>query len=120
MVSLHVKDVKFGLQRGHTQLVHVDVRAVEFQTANTVRNVCVPSQAIRPQVKQLHITVVVTCSQAPLLLVVGISEGDGPAVRLNGFTLRRLKTYNRRLLPWVPNANTAISASCDELGCSEF
>ena len=119
MVCLHVEDVKFGLQRGYAYFVHVDVWAVEFQTANTIRYVSVPSQAIGSQVKQFYITVIIASRQTPFFLVISVSKGNGPAVRLNRFVFRRLKTYNRRLLSWIPNANAAISSTRDEFWCSE-
>jgi len=83
MVSLHVEDVHFRLKCRHAEFVHDDIGAIELQTAHTVSHVCVPPEAISAEVEQLHITVVVAGSQASLHLVISISKGDGPAIRLD-------------------------------------
>jgi len=36
MVGLQVEDVKFRFESGHDQFVHVDVRTIEFKSANTI------------------------------------------------------------------------------------
>jgi len=86
VVCFHVKDVELGLECGHDHLVHVDVGSVEFDSADSVSDVCVPAEAVRPEVEELHITVVVTRDEAAFLLVEGVAKGDGPAVRLNCLT----------------------------------
>ena len=83
VVCFHVKDVELGFQSGHDHLVHVDVRSVEFDSADTVSDVRVPAEAVRPEVEELHVTVVVATDEAAFLLVIGITKGDSPAVWLD-------------------------------------
>jgi hypothetical protein len=83
VVCFHVKDVELGLESGHDHLVHVDVGSVEFDSTDSVSDVCVPAEAICPEVEELDVTVVVTRDKAAFLLVEGVAKGDGPAVWLD-------------------------------------
>lgn len=85
VVGLHVEDVELGFESRRNQLVHINVLPVEFNTTHSVFQVGVPSQAVRPQVEQLDVSVVIACSQYALFLVVSISEGSSPAIRFDFF-----------------------------------
>lgn len=115
MVRLHVEDVELGLKSRHYELVHVDVSAVKFEPANTIRHVGVPTEAVRAEIEQLDIAIVVTSSQASLLLVKRVAKGHSPAIRLDRFVRRRLQAHDWRLLPRVPDSDAAIRATSDEL-----
>jgi len=114
MVSLHVEHVEFRLESGDYEFVHVDIRPVKLDSANSVRHVCVPSQTISSEVEQLYITVVISCHQTSLFLVECITESHCPAVRLDSLTFTRFQTYYRRFLSWVPDAYAAVRASCNK------
>lgn len=53
-------------------------------------------------------------------MVKCIAECDRPAVRLNGFTLGRLKTDDRCLLPRVPDSDTSVRTTSDQFRSSVF
>ncbi len=120
MIGLHIEGVILWLKRGHSQFVHINVRSVKFETADTVPHICVPAQAVRSQIKQLNVTIVITSRKASLFLVVGISECNCPTVRFNSFVLRGFKTDDRCLLSGIPNANTSIGSACDQFWCSKI
>ncbi len=46
MIGLHIEGVILWLKRGHSQFVHINVRSVKFETADTVPHICVPAQAV--------------------------------------------------------------------------
>lgn len=63
-----------------SHLVHIDVVPVELQPGHPILHICLPAHALRPQVKQLHVSVVVAGSQAAVLIGAGVSEGNRPTV----------------------------------------
>ena len=120
MVGLHVENVHFGFKSGHYQLIHVDVRAIKLETTDAICDVRVPPEAVRPQVEQLHVSIIVAGRQAPLLLIVGVAESDSPTVRLDCLILSRFQTHNRSFLAGVPHPHAAIGSSSDELRGAKF
>lgn len=95
VISLQVEDVEFTFEGSHNEFVHVDVGSVELQPTNTVLQISVPSQAVRLQVKEFDITVVVTSREAPLIRVVAVTEAYSPAVWLNWLVVARLQANHR-------------------------
>ena len=91
MVCLQVVHMELGLEGGHNQFVLSDIRSIELEPADSIIDVGVPSEAVGLQIKYLHVSVVVSGSDASFFLVVGVSEGNSPAVWLDVFLCRWLK-----------------------------
>mmetsp|Transcript_15313 Transcript_15313/g.34790 ORF Transcript_15313/g.34790 Transcript_15313/m.34790 type:complete len:245 (+) Transcript_15313:531-1265(+) len=85
--------------------------------AHAVPHVCVPPECHGAQVEDLDVAVVVSSGDATLRVVVGVAEGDRPAVRrclaLNGF-----QGNHGVLLPRVPNPHGPVAAAGDQLWCT--
>ena len=90
VVCFHVEDMEFRFEGRYYQFVHVDVWSIEFDATNAVRDICVPTQAVCLQIEKLNVTVIVARHETSFLLVECVSESDGPAVWLDGFTVRWL------------------------------
>ena len=91
MVCFEIESMELGLESGHDDLVHGNIRAVKFDATNTILNISIPSQTICFQIKDFDITIVVTSSNTSFLLIVGISKTTGPAIRFNDLRISRLK-----------------------------
>lgn len=63
-----------------SHLVHLDVVPVELQPGHPILHICLPAHALRPEVEQLHVSVVIAGSQAAVLVGAGVSECNRPAV----------------------------------------
>lgn len=63
-----------------TDLVHLDVVAVEVQTGNPVLNVCLPPHSLSPEVEKLDVAVIVARGQAAVFVRVSVSKCNGPTV----------------------------------------
>ena len=118
MIRLQIKYVELGLEGSHDHLVHGDIWPVKLQATNTILDIGIPSEAVGLKVKNLDVSIIVACSNTPLLLVVGIAKANGPTVRLHSLGIRRLETNHRRLLSGIPNSDAAVGSSSDELWCS--
>jgi hypothetical protein len=85
VVGLQIKDVEFRLKSSYNQFVHIDVRSIEFEATDTILKVGIPSKAVCFEIKQLHITIVITSCNASLFLVKAVTKAYCPAIRLNEF-----------------------------------
>lgn len=77
-----------------SHLVHLDVVSVELQPGHPILDICLPAHALRPEVEQLHVSVVVAGSQAAILVGAGVSEGNRPAVSGGLLQARLLEQTN--------------------------
>lgn len=112
VIGLKIKDVELGLKGGHTDFVHGDIRAVKFYATNSILNIGVPTKAIGFQIKNFDITIIITASNNPLLLIISITEAYCPAIRLNHLGVCRLERYDRGFLSGIPNSYATICSTC--------
>ena len=63
-----------------SHLVHLDVVPVELQPGHPILHICLPAHALRPEVEQLHVSIVIASSQAAVFVGAGVSECNRPAV----------------------------------------
>ena len=80
MLRAGLKDMEAAFQACGHELVLLDALAVECHMADAIEQIGLPAQHAHTQVKQLQVAVVVAGQHAPLFIVVGIAEGDRPAV----------------------------------------
>ncbi len=120
VVSFKIEDVKLALKSCHDQFVHHNIWPIEFNATDSVLNVRVPTQAVSFEIEYFYVSVVITCGDTSLFLIVCIPKSNCPAVWLDRLTLTWLQTYNRRLLTGIPNSNTPISSTCNQFRGAKF
>ena len=89
VLSPQVVAAELRLERGDAHLVHLDIWPVEFHAGDPIAHVGLPPQRVGAQVEELDIPVVIASADTALGVIVGIAEGDGPAVA-GGLALLRL------------------------------
>ena len=120
VIGLKIKYVVLRLKGCHYELVLGNIWSIEFKAANTIFHVCVPSEAIRFQVENFDISIIVARHNNSLSVIIRISETNGPAIRRN-LPLHRLQTQHWILLTRVPDSYCPIPTTSYEFwGASTY
>ena len=104
--------MELGFKCGHRQFVLSNIWSIELKAANTILDICVPSETVSFEIEYLDISIIISCSYTPLFSIVCITECDSPAVWLDCFALCWLERYYWGILPWVPDPYASVGTAC--------
>lgn len=118
MVRTHVIDMEFALEGRDDELIHFNVGTIKLDGGDAIAAIGFPSD-LTPhlEVEQPNISIVISSTDATLLIVVGISKGNRPAISRGGF-FRWGQGGNSVAYPRVKDSNETILTGSDEFGCS--